>query len=199
MAEENKEKAEKLPEEKPKEGKTEAVPEGEKKEPKEEKKEEAKPMAAKAREIVERKGERAIRPKKSKKRTDIEWVEYSKEEATDIVKKLANEGHPKSEIGMILRDQHGIPKFRALTGMKISQVLKEANLHEEMPEALLNLIKKSVKINEHLAKNPKDYTCKRGYELTASKIRRLVSYYKKKGILPKEWRFSDETARLLVK
>ncbi len=129
----------------------------------------------------------------------LEWVEYSKEEAIEIVKKLANEGHSKSEIGMILRDQYGIPKFSALTGMKISQALREANIKEEIPEDLLNLIKKSVKIKEHLAKNQKDFTCKRGYELTLSKIRRLVSYYKSEGILPPEWRFTDETAKLLVK
>ncbi len=136
---------------------------------------------------------------KKKVRGSIEWAEYSPEEAAEIARKLANEGHSKSEIGMILRDQYGIPDFRKLTGKRISEALREANLKEEIPEELLNLIKKSVKIKEHLGENPKDYTCKHGYELTVSKIRRLVAYYKKKERLPEGWRFTDETARLLVK
>jgi len=133
---------------------------------------------------------------KSKK---FEWIEFSNEEIVEAIKNLANEGVSKSEIGMILRDQYGIPNVKEVTGKTVSEILSEQGIKEEIPEDLLNLIKKSVVIREHMNSNKKDFTAKRGYQLTVSKIRRLVSYYQKKGILSKEWHYSDEKARLLVK
>jgi len=129
----------------------------------------------------------------------FEWVDFSAEEIVETIKSLANEGVSKSEIGMILRDQHGIPSVKAVTGKTITDIYGELGFKEELPEDLLNLIKKSVTLKEHMETNTKDFTAKRGYELTVSKIRRLSKYYKKKKILPKEWRYTEERARLLVK
>jgi len=129
----------------------------------------------------------------------FEWVDFSTDEIVEIIKSLANEGVSKSEIGLILRDQHGIPSVKAVTGKTITAIFEEQGFKEELPEDLLNLIKKSVTLKEHMEPNTKDFTAKRGYELTVSKIRRLVKYYKKKKRLPKEWRYTEEKARLLVK
>ncbi|MBC7119337.1 MAG: 30S ribosomal protein S15, partial [Methanobacteriaceae archaeon] len=38
-----------------------------------------------------------------------DWVEYSNEEIEELIIKLYKEGNPPSKIGIILRDQHGIP------------------------------------------------------------------------------------------
>lgn len=129
----------------------------------------------------------------------FEWLDLSSEEIAETIKTLANEGVSKSEIGIILRDQYGIPDVKKATGKTISKILSEQGIKEEIPEDLLNLIKKSVIIREHMNSNKKDFTAKRGYQLTVSKIRRLVLYYQKRKILPKEWRYSEEKARLLVK
>lgn len=129
----------------------------------------------------------------------ISWVEYKKEEIEEIVKKLYNEGKSKSEIGLILRDQYGIPKASTVTGKTISQILKEKKIKEDMPEDLMNLIKKSVNLMEHMNKTKKDQKAKKGYEFTVSKIRRLIKYYKRKGVLPKDWKYTPENAKLLVK
>ncbi|MEM0359847.1 MAG: 30S ribosomal protein S15 [Candidatus Diapherotrites archaeon] len=151
-------------------------------------------------ETEKEKPKKAEKPEKSsKKKKDTAWVEMKPEEIIENVKKLANEGYSKSEIGMILRDQYGIPDVRAITGKTISEILKEQGFSEETPEDLLNLIRKSVTLKEHMNENPKDQTAKRGYQITVSKIRRLVAYYKKKGRLPAEWHFTEEKARLLVK
>ncbi|MCD6478731.1 MAG: 30S ribosomal protein S15 [Candidatus Diapherotrites archaeon] len=131
--------------------------------------------------------------------TKFPWVEYKPEELAELIKKLYHEGKTKSEIGMILRDQYGIPSIKALTGKTLSQILEEQGIKEEIPEDLMNLIRKSVKLMEHMEQHRKDFKAKRGYELTVSKIRRLVGYYKEKGILPKEWKFTPENAKLLVK
>ncbi len=128
-----------------------------------------------------------------------DWVEYKANEIIKIIIDLANTGLKKSQIGVILRDQYGIPNVKTLTGKKISAILDENNFKEELPEDLLNLIRKSVELQEHLTDHKKDFKAKRGYELTVSKIRRLAKYYAKKKKIPESWKYSEETAKLLVK
>jgi len=140
----------------------------------------------------------AEKAKKAKNKA-FEWVEFSEAEIAEAVKKLANEGVSKSEIGMILRDQYGIPNVKDVTGKTLTEMLEAQGFKEEIPEDLMNLIRKSVSLKEHMGSNSKDFTAKRGFQLTVSKIRRLVTYYKKKGVLSKEWRYTEEKAALLVK
>ena len=127
------------------------------------------------------------------------WVELKPKEVIEAVINLANAGHSQSEIGAMLRDQYGVPDIRVVTGKTVSKILEENDLIGEIPEDLMNLIRKSVDLKKHLEKNRKDFTAKRGYQLTVSKIRRLVKYYKAEGKLPESWRYSEETAELLVK
>jgi small subunit ribosomal protein S15 len=72
-------------------------------------------------------------------------------------------------------------------------------LRPELPEDLGNLIRSAVKELKHLQNNKADITGKRGYQLTVSKIRRLAIYYKNRGLLPMDWKYSDEKAVLLVR
>jgi len=126
------------------------------------------------------------------------WVKYKPKEIEEIIIKLAKAGHQSAQIGLILRDQYGIPSVR-LSKIKIARVMKAAGLYPEIPEDMFNLIKKAVNLHNHMTKNKKDYTSKRGLELTESKIRRLAKYYKKRGVLPKDWKWDIEQAKLLVK
>ena len=123
----------------------------------------------------------------------------SAKDAEEQVVSLANAGHSPSKIGLILRDEHSVPNFRDLTNKTIQEVLGESKLLGDIPEDLLNLIRKSVMLFDHLEKNNKDFSAKRGYEITVSKIRRLAKYYSKKGKIAKDWRYSAEKAALLVK
>ncbi len=126
------------------------------------------------------------------------WVKYKKEEVEKLVVKLAKEGNSSAMIGLILRDQFGIPSVKIITGKSITEIMRENNLYPKIPEDLFNLLKQSVNLREHLRKNKKDYTSKRGLELLESKIRRLGKYYVRKGILPSDWKYSPEKAKLLV-
>ena len=119
--------------------------------------------------------------------------------AEEEIVSLANAGHGPSQIGIILRDEHGVKDFTELAGKTIQQALEEHKLLGEIPEDMLNLIKKSVMLQNHMEKNKKDYSAKRGYQITVSKIRKLGKYYSKKGKLPGDWRYSPEQAALLVK
>ena len=128
-----------------------------------------------------------------------EWIEFKPEELVEIVVSLANSGHTESDIGMMLRDQYGIPKIKKVIGKTIGDIFKEKGLQPEVPRDLLNLIRKSVILQKHREKHKKDMTAKHGYLLTISKIRRLVEYYHKKKFLPAGWRYTPEQAALLVK
>ncbi len=134
-----------------------------------------------------------------KKRAIKKFTDLKPEEVKKIILDLHNKGKTKSEIGLILRDQHGVPKVKEILKKSIGDVLKEANIKEDIPEDLMSLIRKNVALKNHLQENKKDYTAKRGYELSLSKIRRLVRYYKRKGKLPEKWTYTDEIGALLVK
>ncbi|AEF95948.1 30S ribosomal protein S15 [Methanotorris igneus] len=127
-----------------------------------------------------------------------EWVTLKPEEVEELVVKLAKEGYQSAMIGMILRDTYGIPDVKLITGKKISQIMKEHGVYPEVPEDLLNLMRRAVNLRNHLEQHPKDLHSKRGLQLIESKIRRLVKYYKRKGVLPMDWRYTPEKARLLV-
>ncbi len=148
-------------------------------------------------------GRERKRPKKQKpkrgKASKEKFVELKTAEIIEAIVHLANEGHTASEIGMILRDQYGIPKVSKVVGKKVSAILEEQKLLPKIPEDLMALISKSVVLREHLASNRKDMSAKRGLMLTVSKIRALERYYKKKGKLPPQWRYTPETAALLAK
>ncbi|HOI72006.1 MAG TPA: 30S ribosomal protein S15 [Methanobacterium sp.] len=128
-----------------------------------------------------------------------EWIEYSNEEIEELILKLKKEGHSTSMMGIILRDQYGIPDVKLITGMKITKILEKHNQGLEYPEDLMNLIRKAVNIRDHLKENPKDLHTRRGLRIVESRIRRLVSYYRNEGVLPEDWRYEPNQAALLVK
>lgn len=128
-----------------------------------------------------------------------EWLEYSNEEIEELILKLKKEGNSTSMMGVILRDQYGIPDVKLITGLKITQILEKHNQGLEYPEDLMNLIRKAVNIRDHLKENPKDLHTRRGLRIVESKIRRLVRYYRNEGVLLEGWRYEPKQAALLVK
>ncbi len=109
------------------------------------------------------------------------------EEVKTLVIDLAKKGYPPSMIGIILRDQHGVPLVRAVTGKKITEILREAGLAPEIPEDLANLIRRAERVLRHLEEHPKDKRSVKGLEEIISKINRLKKYYKRVGRLPPDW------------
>ena len=132
-------------------------------------------------------------------RTEVpEWVTLTPEEIENKIVEMAKEGKQSALIGTILRDSYGIPDVKLITGKSISKIMEENNVYPEIPEDLLNLIKRAVNLRNHLENNPNDLHSKRGLLLIESKIKRLVKYYRNKKVLPAKWRYTPETARLLV-
>ena len=128
-----------------------------------------------------------------------EWVDHDKKEIEEQIVKLGKEDINPSLIGVTLRDQHGIPSTKLLTGKKITKILEKKDFIKKIPEDLNNLIIRAVALDKHLKSNHKDMVSKRGLQLIEAKIRRLVKYYKRENKLPADWKYSLKTAKLLVK
>ncbi len=120
------------------------------------------------------------------------WVIYQPDEVKALIINLAREGKPQSLIGNILRDEHGIPLVKHIVGYGIYKVLDEAGLAPRIPEDIYNLMVRATSLRRHLERNHKDFHNKRSLQLTESKIYALTRYYKKKGLLPQDWRHRDE-------
>jgi len=126
------------------------------------------------------------------------WVKQSKEEVAGLVVKLAKEGTPAARIGLELRDQHGIPSVKSVTGKTISQILSEKKLAPDYPDDLMALIRRAVGLRKHLKSNTRDTANREKLGHIESKIKRLVVYYRGKK-LPQKWKYDPEEAALLVK
>lgn len=136
--------------------------------------------------------------KRPAERTNPEWVRYTAGEVENIIHKLAREGQTASHIGLVLRDQYGIPDVKALTGKTILKVLESKRAAPDVPEDLMNLIKKSVKIKTHIEENGQDKVSKRALQLTEAKVRRLVKYYKANEKLAADWTYDPAKIKLLI-
>ncbi len=86
------------------------------------------------------------------------WLKVKPADMEKIIIDLAKQGKSSAEIGMILRDQHGIPKSKLL-GKKISNIIKEANLKLNGEKELIEIKIKA--LNSHLDKNKHDKKAKR--------------------------------------
>ncbi len=116
------------------------------------------------------------------------WSQYKGNDVEKLIVKYAKAGKSMSEIGMFLRDNYGINSVKALTGKTISEIVKEKGLEKELPEDLVNLLRKMVAVKQHLEKYKQDEAAKRGLQLTNSKILRMVRYYQSSGRLPRDWK-----------
>jgi len=125
------------------------------------------------------------------------WSRYTPEEVEAIVIKLAKEGQSPSRIGTVLRDQHGVPLTKPITGKTITEIMKTAGLAPSIPEDLDTLLKKAARLYAHLERNKKDSYNKRALQQIEAKIYKLAKYYKREGVLPTDWKYEAKVASLV--
>ncbi|TYH42865.1 hypothetical protein ES332_D11G091100v1 [Gossypium tomentosum] len=126
------------------------------------------------------------------KRTPPSWLKISSQDVEDNICKFAKKGLTPSQIGVILRDSHGIAQINIqLIPFSLS------GLAPEIPEDLYHLIKKAVAISKHLERNRKDKDSKFRLILVESRIHRLARYYKKTKKLPPVWKYESTLPALL--
>ncbi|EFX03052.1 splicing factor u2af large subunit [Grosmannia clavigera kw1407] len=131
-------------------------------------------------------------------RTAPSWLKTTPDQVVEQICKLAKKGATPSQIGVVLRDSHGIAQVKIVTGNRILRILKSNGLAPDIPEDLYMLIKKAVAVRKHLERNRKDKDSKFRLILIESRIHRLARYYKTVGVLPPTWRYESATASTIV-
>ena len=132
------------------------------------------------------------------KRSPPSWLKVSAEKVVEDVCKLAKKGLTPSQIGILLRDSHGIAQVKSVTGNKIVRILRTNGLAPSIPEDLYHLIKKAVSVRRHLERSRKDKDAKFRLILIESRIHRLTRYYKLNRVLPANWKYDSANAATLI-
>ncbi|TAL48593.1 30S ribosomal protein S15 [archaeon] len=127
------------------------------------------------------------------------WLGYSKKQVEELVATLAKQNYSSATIGLILRDQYGVPDVKTITGKTITSFMRENKTYPEFPEDIMNLFHKAVDIHSHMDRNKRDKHCLKGLQNTESKIRRLLKYYGEKGMVPKDFQYDIEKIKLIVR
>ena len=117
------------------------------------------------------------RTKKPQKIEKPVWLKYTKDEVEAIILKLADKGLTAEKIGLVLRDQYGIPKAK-IYNLKINKILKQKNKYQEPTN--LNLKIKLQKVIDHYKKNKQDKTAEHSLIITKAKLKKRDDYEKKK-------------------
>ena len=132
------------------------------------------------------------------KRAAPAWLKTTPADVVDMVCRLAKKGLTPSQMGVLLRDSHGIPMTKTVTGNKILRILRGKGLAPEIPEDLYHMIKRAVAMRKHLERNRRDKDTKYRLILVESRIHRLARYYKGARKLPPTWKYQSATASTLV-
>lgn len=114
---------------------------------------------------------------KSSDKNKPEWLSTSEKDIEAIITKLAKQNLSSEKIGLVLRDNYGIPKTRLL-GTSISKILKKQKLYKDAD--VENLTKKHNLIKKHLEKNKQDKSAKRTLTIISARIKKLTEYRRKK-------------------
>ncbi|KAK3273962.1 ribosomal 40S subunit protein S13 [Cymbomonas tetramitiformis] len=132
------------------------------------------------------------------KRSAPTWLKITSTEVEEQCCKLAKKGLTPSQIGVILRDSHGIAQVSSVTGSKVLRILKGNGLAPEIPEDLYHLIKKAVSVRKHMDRNRKDKDSKFRLILIESRIHRLARYYKTVRKVAPNFKYESSTASTMV-
>jgi len=101
------------------------------------------------------------------------WLKLSEEEMEKIIVDLSSK-HSPAQIGLILRDQYGVPTTKVY-GKKLSEYLEKAGIKTNTE--LENAKKKFEKMKEHLSLNKQDKRSKHKFQKAQSHLNAMNSYY----------------------
>lgn len=119
----------------------------------------------------------------AKKKAKTEKKSISDAELEKLILEMAKTLSP-SKIGNKIKKEYGVTVKKVLGKMR---KLLEKGKAEQFPEDLQNLVEKAKNLKKHLEKHKNDKKVSRSVHITEGRIRRLALYYRKKGIIPKDW------------
>ena len=101
------------------------------------------------------------------------WIKMKEPELKKVILELSEKNAP-SKIGIILRDQYGIPTTKVF-GKKLKAYMKELGI--EKNEDLENAEKKVVNLKEHLKNNITDRSAKHKLQHAQSRLNITRKYF----------------------
>lgn len=125
--------------------------------------------------------------------------DVNKKEIEEIIVGYAKQGMEPAMIGEKLKRDHNVPYVKHMMGKRLVKILEEKGMTNPIPSDLMDLMKRAVNLNAHLAKNKQDVSNRTRLRRAESKIWRLTKYYIRTGALPAGWRYDLKQAELLVK
>jgi small subunit ribosomal protein S15 len=125
--------------------------------------------------------------------------EISDKEIMNIIEGHAKKGMSQTLIGQKLKDEHEVKYIKHTMGKRLGAILEEIGYKQQIPQDLMDLMKKAVNINNHLSANSHDIDNRIRMKKIESKIWRLTKYYIGTGKLPSTWRYDPKQAELLIK
>jgi Ribosomal protein S15P/S13E len=81
------------------------------------------------------------------------WVPLNATEIEDLIVKFAKDGLVSARIGLVLRDQYGVPNVKLATGKNVTEIMEEKGVSPSLPEDLSNLMRRAISLNVHLKNN----------------------------------------------
>lgn len=96
-----------------------------------------------------------------------DWTKIKPAELEKIIVELARQGNAPEKIGLILRDQHGVPKAKLL-GVKVGKILAKNKLGTDSEKK--NISNKIEGLKKHSEKNKHDYTAMRKAVMYSARI-----------------------------
>ncbi|MDE1861133.1 MAG: 30S ribosomal protein S15 [Candidatus Micrarchaeota archaeon] len=120
----------------------------------------------------------------------------------DIVKAIveySKQGMHQAQIGQRLKEQHSVPYIKHMFNKRLTAILDENGFKHDIPQDLMDLLKKAVTLRKHLERNHGDMHNKLSLQRTEMKIWRLSNYYKGTGKLPGDWKYDPQKVALIIK
>jgi small subunit ribosomal protein S15 len=125
--------------------------------------------------------------------------DFNKVEVEKTIVEYARKGMPSAQIGQELKDKHNVPYVKQYFGKRLGVILKENKVSGEIPQDMMDLLKRAVIMRRHLVKNHNDVHNRVRLGRVEAKIWRLSKYYKRTGALPATWKYEPEKVALMIK
>lgn len=98
------------------------------------------------------------------------WLTMKSADVEKLVLALHQQGNSPAKIGIILRDQHGIPKAKLL-GKKVKEIIESSG--SKIPAEIDGVIVKVKNLERHNAQHKHDHTARRSLSKQLWVIRKL--------------------------
>ncbi len=99
-----------------------------------------------------------------------DWSKIKPAEIEKLIVELGKQGIPSEKIGLILRDQHSIPKAKVF-GLRVNKILAKHGLATDSEKK--NIEKKIERLKKHFAKNKHDYMTQRKAVMYAAQLKKM--------------------------